>query len=63
MHPTYLSGIERGIRNPTWTKLVNLAHSLETPVSNLARSAEVEAQLSVRMRAARSELGLPEGYG
>ena len=26
IHPTYLSGIERGIRNPTFGKLADLAH-------------------------------------
>jgi transcriptional regulator with XRE-family HTH domain len=29
MHPTYLSGIERGVRNPTWSKLCGLADALE----------------------------------
>lgn len=63
IHPTYLSGIERGIRNPTWSKLANLAHGLDTPLSNLVRDAETEAQLSARMRVARNELGLSERFG
>lgn len=63
IHPTYLSGIERGIRNPTWTKLTNLAYGLDTPLSNLIRDAETEAQLSSRMQAARNELGLSEHFG
>ncbi len=63
IHPTYLSGIERGIRNPTWTKLANLARGLDTPLSNLVRDAETEAQLSSRMQAARNELGLSERFG
>ncbi len=58
IHPTYLSGIERGIRNPTWTKICALARALEIPVSALARDAEVEAQLAARMRAARAKLGI-----
>ena len=63
IHPTYLSGIERGIRNPTWTKLTNLADGLSTPLSNLIRDAETEAQLSSRVQAARDELGLSENLG
>jgi transcriptional regulator with XRE-family HTH domain len=40
MHPTYLSGIERGLRNPTWAKLCALADALGTPVSTVAGEAE-----------------------
>jgi transcriptional regulator with XRE-family HTH domain len=40
MHPTYLSGIERGIRNPTWDKVSDLAEALGVPVSILAHEAE-----------------------
>ncbi len=40
MHPTYLSGIERGRNNPSWDKLCDLARALDTPLSELARSAE-----------------------
>ncbi len=58
IHPTYLSGIERGIRNPTWDKLAALAHALDVPVSALARDAEVQMQLAARMREARCALGL-----
>jgi transcriptional regulator with XRE-family HTH domain len=28
VHPTYISGIERGLRNPTALNLVALAHAL-----------------------------------
>jgi transcriptional regulator with XRE-family HTH domain len=58
MHPTYLSGIERGVRNPTWVKLAALAHALDIPVSALTRDAEVQTQLAARMREARRDLGL-----
>ena len=58
MHPTYLSGIERGRRNPTWDKLAALARALDIPVSALARDAEVQMQLAARMREARRDLGL-----
>jgi DNA-binding XRE family transcriptional regulator len=40
MHPTYLSGIERGGRNPTWGKLCALADALGIPISTIAREAE-----------------------
>ncbi len=58
IHPTYLSGIERGIRNPTWDKLAALARALNVPVSALARDAEVQMQLAARMDEARRALGL-----
>ena len=32
MHVTYLSGIERGKNNPSWTKLTGLATALDIPV-------------------------------
>jgi transcriptional regulator with XRE-family HTH domain len=59
MHPTYLSGIERGVRNPTWVKLSRLAQALDVPVSKIARDAEAEAQVADRLAAIRSELGVP----
>jgi transcriptional regulator with XRE-family HTH domain len=59
LHPTYLSGIERGIRNPTWSKLTALAEALEVPMSIVVHEASTEAQLADRMRSIRSELGLP----
>lgn len=40
IHPTYLSGIERGVRNPTWNKLCSLAEALDTPISTVATEAE-----------------------
>jgi len=57
IHPTYLSGIERGIRNPTWEKVCTLAIALGVPFSALVRDTEVEAQLEARIRQARSEIG------
>ena len=40
MHPTYLSGIERGKRNPTWSKLCGLAEALGISVSAVAAESE-----------------------
>lgn len=51
MHPTYLSGIERGVRNPSWHKLCGLADALDVPLATLAREAEQEAVV-VRVAAA-----------
>jgi len=62
MHPTYLSGIERGVRNPTWSKLTDLASGLEVPIAEIVQDAEAEAQLAARMRIARAELGLSERF-
>ena len=42
MHPTYLSAIERGLRNPTWAKLCALAEAFDITISALARVAEAE---------------------
>lgn len=60
MHPTYLSGIERGLRNPSFLKLCGIANALRIPLSAIAEEAETEAQLAARMREVRSELGLPD---
>jgi transcriptional regulator with XRE-family HTH domain len=40
LHPTYLSGIERGKRNPSWAKLADLAGAMKLPVSAVALKAE-----------------------
>jgi len=39
-HPNYLSGIERGIRNPTWEKLAYMARANEAAVSTIAHDAK-----------------------
>jgi len=62
MHPTYLSGIERGVRNPTWSKLAGLAVGLDVSVAEIVQDAEAEAQLAARMRIVRAELGLSERF-
>jgi transcriptional regulator with XRE-family HTH domain len=43
IHPTYVSSIERGLSNPTWDKLCNVADALDITISALAKVAEAEA--------------------
>jgi transcriptional regulator with XRE-family HTH domain len=56
IHPTYLSGIERGVRNPTWAKLCALATALGVSIAALGQCAESEAYVAARVRQARAEL-------
>jgi len=37
LHPTYISDIERGARNPSWEAITRLAGGIGVPVSELAR--------------------------
>lgn len=41
---TYISGIERGVRNPSLTALVSLANGLGITASELLAHLEVEAR-------------------
>lgn len=50
MHPTYLSGIERGRRNPTWDKLCSLAGALDVSMSEIVNTAEQEAEVARAVR-------------
>lgn len=43
IHVTYLSGIERGRRNPTWTVLTGISTALGISISELAERAEEPA--------------------
>jgi transcriptional regulator with XRE-family HTH domain len=40
LHPTYISGIERGLRNPSWRSIGRLCDALGVQISELARLAE-----------------------
>jgi transcriptional regulator with XRE-family HTH domain len=40
MHVTYLSGVENGQRNPTWTVVSQLAQALGLKFSELVKRAE-----------------------
>jgi transcriptional regulator with XRE-family HTH domain len=37
---TYISGIERGVRNPSLLSIAKLAKALSTPISELSRGIE-----------------------
>ena len=41
---TYISGLERGIRNPSLTALVTLAKGLNITVSQLLENLEIEIE-------------------
>jgi transcriptional regulator with XRE-family HTH domain len=43
IHPTYVSGIERGRRNPSWSVLASLARALGLRLSELVSEIEREA--------------------
>lgn len=42
LQATYISDVERGVRNPSWTVVVTLAESLGTTPAGLATEAEAE---------------------
>jgi transcriptional regulator with XRE-family HTH domain len=54
MHPTYLSGIERGVRNPTWDKIRSVVLALNVPLAVFVRIAEDEAAVAHAVREARA---------
>ena len=61
MHPTYLSGIERGGRNPTWDKITSLARALKVSVGQLVESAEEEAEVARVSRDTRARIRAERG--
>jgi transcriptional regulator with XRE-family HTH domain len=40
LHRTYIGGIERGERNPSFTNIVRIAEALDVPPSKLIAEAE-----------------------
>lgn len=40
LDPSYISGIERGVRNPSILSVVRIANALDTTVSDLSRGIE-----------------------
>lgn len=43
LHPTYVSDIERGARNPSWDAMTRLAGGMGVPLSEIARAFESQA--------------------
>jgi transcriptional regulator with XRE-family HTH domain len=58
VHPTYLGGIERGIRNPTWERITSLACALDVPVAAIAQIAEEEAEVALAARDVRRRIAV-----
>jgi transcriptional regulator with XRE-family HTH domain len=56
LHPTYVSSIERGERNPSCGKLSDLALALGVPLSALMQDAELEARVTRIADSARQSL-------
>lgn len=56
VHPTYLGGIERGLRNPSWERITRVARALDVPVSAVVLEAEVEAQVALAAQDARARV-------
>ena len=40
LDPTYISGIERGVRNPSFLSIIRIAKALGTTVSDLSSGVE-----------------------
>jgi transcriptional regulator with XRE-family HTH domain len=38
VHPTYVSDVERGARNPSWATLVKLVHGLNATMAELGEA-------------------------
>lgn len=36
LHPTYISDVERGVRNPSWDVIARLAEGMGVPSANIA---------------------------
>lgn len=55
-HPTYVSEVERGVKSPSWGKLVALAAALGVPMVELAQRAEDETVVADAASVARMRL-------
>lgn len=40
LHATYISGIERGHRNPSWESMLRIAQALDVPLAEIATRAQ-----------------------
>ena len=47
LHPTYISDIERGTRNPGWEAITRLAAGIGVPTADIAR--EYDAQTAAQV--------------
>jgi transcriptional regulator with XRE-family HTH domain len=36
LHPTYISDVERGARNPSWDVVARMAEAMDVPVADIA---------------------------
>lgn len=36
LHPTYISDVERGVRNPSWDVIARIAEGMDVPVATIA---------------------------
>lgn len=43
LHPTYVSDIERGARNPSWEVMTRLASGIGVPIAEIARAYDAES--------------------
>lgn len=44
LHPTYISGIERGARNPSWEAITRLAGGIGVPTADIAQHYDAQAE-------------------
>lgn len=42
LHPTYISDIERGARNPSWEAITRLAGGIGVPTADIARHYDTQ---------------------
>lgn len=42
LHPTYISDIERGARNPSWEAITRLAGGIGVPTAEIARHYDTQ---------------------
>ncbi len=44
LHPTYISDIERGARNPSWEAITRLADGIGVPTAEIAQHYDVQGE-------------------
>jgi len=60
LHPTYVGGVERGERNPSFESIVKIAGALETSPGQLFRFEGIKGALALDEEIAEELLGLLE---